>query len=975
MSREVPNPESVFAEIIEIASPEKRAAFLDQACCNDPEFRREMEKLVLDHFRAGQFLESPAAHFVATVEQLSAEGPGTLIGPYKLLEQIGEGGMGLVFMAEQLQPVRRRVALKIIKPGMDTRQVVARFEAERQALALMDHPNIAKVFEAGATASGRPYFVMELVKGVPITEFCDQQRLTTRQRLELFVTICQAIQHAHQKGIIHRDLKPSNVLGMMHDVTPMVKVIDFGIAKATGQQLTDKTMYTGFAQIVGTPQYMSPEQAGQSALDIDTRSDIYSLGVLLYELLTGTTPVERETLRRADFDEVRRIIREDEPPRPSTRLSTLEKGLLSTICERRGAEPRKLSHEVHGELDWIVMKALEKDRNRRYESASALAADVQRYLADEPVQACPPSAAYRLKKFTRRHKGALAAAAAVLAVVAVLTGSIGWVIGDRAVRGAEVESRMAEALEVADAKLRLGNPHDPDLVSATRNAEAQLATGLVGEESRHQVEQVLADLAMLAKLEQIRLGQAKVTENDFDRAGADAAYAQAFRTYGIDVVALAVQDAAAQIRRRTISIHLAAALDNWALAQPKKEAKLLKVAQAADTDPWRYSLRQALASRKERSAALEKLVASAPIEKLAPPTLVFFGYALQTTGATALAVDVLRKAQQLYPGDFWINHDLGVLLAAKIKPPQTDEAIGFYRAALAIRFESPGVYLNLGVALKDKGRLDDAIGCCREAIRLKKDLPVAHNFLGLALLDKGRPDDAIVSFKEAIRLNEDYATAHNNLGVALRHKGRVDDAIVSFREAIRLNEDSAKAHSNLGSALEANGQMHEAIACYRQALRLEPDSPRGSNRLAWFLVSCPDPKVRNPKEAMELAKKAVEMDKKNGEWLNTLGVAYYRNGEWQLAVDSLSEAMTLRKQRGANNKDSLFFLAMAYWQLGDKDRARTCYEKAVQWMTENKLPAYLDLVAELERWRTEAAELLGIKGQNPMPAEALRSRE
>src|SRR5205823_14789667 len=312
------------------------------------------------------------------------EGPGAVIGSYKLLEEIGEGGFGVVFMAEQTRPVRRRVALKVLKPGMDTRQVVARFEAERQALALMDHANIAHVFDGGETESGRPYFVMELVRGVAITEFCDQNQLDVRERLKLFVDVCQAVQHAHQKGVIHRDIKPSNVLVTMHDSKAVVKVIDFGIAKATGQLLTEKTLFTNFAQMIGTPMYMSPEQAQMSGLDVDTRSDIYALGVLLYELLTGTTPFDKERLRTAGYDEIRRIIREEEPARPSTRLSTIGQAATTASANRR-SDPRRLSQLFRGELDWIVMKCLEKDRGRRYETASALAADVEHYLNDEPV--------------------------------------------------------------------------------------------------------------------------------------------------------------------------------------------------------------------------------------------------------------------------------------------------------------------------------------------------------------------------------------------------------------------------------------------------------------------------------------------------------------------------------------------------------------------------------------------------------------
>jgi len=322
--------------------------------------------------------------------------------------------MGVVYMAEQREPVRRKVALKVIKPGMDTRQVVSRFEAERQALALMDHPNIAKVLDGGATESGRPYFVMELVHGIPLTEYCDQNQLTTRQRLELFVQVCQAVQHAHQKEIIHRDIKPSNVMITLHDHLAVPKIIDFGIAKATNQQLTEKTLFTGYGQMMGTPLYMSPEQAQLSGLDVDTRTDIYSLGVLLYELLTGSTPFDSERIREADFDEVRRMIREMEPPRPSARLSTLAAGAAGTISARRKTDPAGLCHSMRGELDWIVMKALEKDRTRRYETASDFAQDIPRYLADEPVQACPPSTAYRLRKFVRRNRPKVLAGATVV---------------------------------------------------------------------------------------------------------------------------------------------------------------------------------------------------------------------------------------------------------------------------------------------------------------------------------------------------------------------------------------------------------------------------------------------------------------------------------------------------------------------------------------------------------------------------------
>jgi serine/threonine protein kinase/dipeptidyl aminopeptidase/acylaminoacyl peptidase len=418
----------VFNEALEKTGQE-RTAFVVAACGDDAELRSQVDALLTAHVEAGEFLASPTgagadAAARAVAEEASndpPEGPGTQIGPYKLLQLIGEGGFGTVYMADQVEPIRRRVALKIIKLGMDTKEVIARFESERQALAMMDHPNIARVLDAGATESGRPYFVMELVKGVPITEYCDANRLSTRERLDLFVDLCKAVHHAHEKGIIHRDIKPSNVMVTLHDGTPVPKVIDFGIAKATNQPLTEKTLFTAYGQFLGTPTYMSPEQAALGGLEIDRRCDVYSLGVLLYELLTGTTPFEHEALRSRAFMEVMRIIREDDPPTPSARLNTLGER-LSAIATSRHVEPNALAKLVRGDLDWIVMRAIEKDRRRRYNSAAEFAADVSRYFNDQPVIARPPSAAYRTRKFARRRKGPLVAVTAVVgAIVLVVT--------------------------------------------------------------------------------------------------------------------------------------------------------------------------------------------------------------------------------------------------------------------------------------------------------------------------------------------------------------------------------------------------------------------------------------------------------------------------------------------------------------------------------------------------------------------------
>jgi serine/threonine protein kinase/WD40 repeat protein len=444
-----PRANDLFLKALEAGSPEERRAYLDGACGGEPSLRAQVEALLAASEQAGNFLQAPAEGLRATAdEQPLDEAPGAVIGPYKLLELIGEGGMGAVWMAEQREPMQRKVALKIIKAGMDTRQVVARFEAERQALALMDHANIAKVLDGGTTAGGRPYFVMELVKGTPITRYCDEHRLTPRERLELFVPVCQAIQHAHQKGIIHRDVKPSNVLVAPYDGRPVPKVIDFGVAKATGQRLTERTLFTGFGAVLGTLEYMSPEQAELNNQDIDTRSDLYSLGVLLYELLTGTTPLPHERLTQAAFTETLRLIREEEPPRPSTRLS--ESGArLPAVAAQRHMEPAGLTRLVRGELDWIVMKALEKDRRRRYETVNGLALDVQHYLADEPVKACPPTVGYRLRKVVRRHRGPLIAAGLVLlALVAGVIGTTwGLVSAERALSELQDQQNKTRAAE------------------------------------------------------------------------------------------------------------------------------------------------------------------------------------------------------------------------------------------------------------------------------------------------------------------------------------------------------------------------------------------------------------------------------------------------------------------------------------------------------------------------------------------------
>jgi eukaryotic-like serine/threonine-protein kinase len=505
--------QSLFEAARELREPAQRCAFLREACGEDSALRIRIEKLLkaseqADKFFAGcapalqrvsdtrQSTETRSTNLASRTIPVAEEKLSSKIGPYKLLQKIGEGGCGVVYMAEQEKAVRRRVALKIIKLGMDTKSVIARFEAERQALAMMDHPNIARVLDAGATETGRPYFVMELVYGVKITEYCDQNRLGTDQRLDLFIRICHAIQHAHQKGIIHRDIKPSNILVTMHDGIPVPKVIDFGIAKATEERLTDKTLFTAYAQFIGTPAYMSPEQVELSGLDVDTRSDIYSLGVLLYELLTGRTPFDAKELLKSGVDEMRRTLREREPYSPSARLHTLAGDELTKTAIQRHVEPPRLLSQLKGDLDWIVMKALEKDRTRRYETANGLAMDIRRHLSNEPVMARPPSRWYRLQKLAQRNRIAFASGTAVAAALLVGTTTSTWLfLQERDARHRAVAAEREQTLLRQEAETARASESELRLEAEMREKITQTAL-LLTQESFEEADKLLAEIPL-----------------------------------------------------------------------------------------------------------------------------------------------------------------------------------------------------------------------------------------------------------------------------------------------------------------------------------------------------------------------------------------------------------------------------------------------------------------------------------------------
>jgi serine/threonine protein kinase/Tfp pilus assembly protein PilF len=801
-----PRANDLFLKARELPAGERRA-FLDRECAGDAELRAEVDGLLDAGDRAGGFLEAPALApepAPAADHPPPAERPGAVVGPYKLLEQAGEGGFAVVFLAEQTQPVRRKVALKVLKPGMDTKQVVARFEAERQALAVMDHPNIARVFDGGVTTSGRPYFVMELVKGVPITQFCDQNHLTPRQRLELFVSVCSAVQHAHQKGIVHRDLKPSNVLVSRHDTTPVVKVIDFGVAKALGQELTDKTLFTGLAQMVGTPLYMSPEQAGMSDLDVDTRSDIYSLGVLLYELLTGSTPFEKERFKRAAYDEIRRIIREEEPPKPSTRLSA-SRDTLPSVAAQRQTEAGKLTRLVRGELDWIVMKALEKDRARRYETANGLAADVQRYLHQEPVQAHPPSAAYRLRKFVRRNKGqVIAAGLVILALVLGLAGTTYGLIRAEARRVEAERARAAEA-ERADGERRATQ----EALAAKDRAERAEAETLASYRAATDdaIEQLIASRPDLGPREQTYLeNTAKRWQALADRAGDDER-ARAIRAEGhFRVGFLWLKLARVDEARRECG---------EALAIYEK---------LADEFPARPEYREMLASsHNHMGILLNELGKQQDVEKQ---------WCLELAIRKKLAEDFpdRPKYRKSLAGS---HNNLGIVLRHLGRQPEAEEqdrmalaiyekladdfpALPEYHAALA-RF-----YTNMGIHLAGAGKRGEAEKQYRRALAIYEKL--ADEF---PTMPPGRQD-----FIKTDYYLHGLATTHNNLGILLHDLGKWVEAEEQYRLALPIHkklavgspavplhrQELARCHIRLVLPLLGLGKPAEAEEQYRLAL-------------------------------------------------------------------------------------------------------------------------------------------------------------
>jgi serine/threonine protein kinase/tetratricopeptide (TPR) repeat protein len=810
-----------------------------------PAYAEELRQL-LPALRALAELERSKAQAADAAAEGVGEPLGTL-GDFRLLREIGKGGMGVVYEAEQVS-LRRRVALKVLPfAGMLDQRQLLRFHNEARAAACLHHPHIVPVYFVGCER-GVHFYAMQLIEGVnladlvrhlrqqdgqeakdtrseplppppprsgegekdrllplpeagrglgggvdeesnattayaaptaparPVAETAPAALLSTvdpSRRREFYRTVArlgveaaEALDHAHQVGVVHRDVKPANLL---IDGTGQVWVTDFGLA-----QFTSEVHLTVSGELVGTLRYMSPEQALAQRVVIDHRTDVHSLGATLYELLT-LQPAFSGNHRQE---------------------------LLRQIAFEEPVAPRRLARQVPVELETVVLKAMAKNPAERYATARALADDLGRFLRDEPVQARRPSLMQRARRWSRKHRtGVTAAAVCLLVFLLTMIGSVGWVMGDRAARRGAAEDKVREAWEEAQPGLRQGNPWDPALISALRRAEAQRDSGLLNPEWRRQVEQLQKDVQMLTDLEAARLERANVRDSGFDGTRSAAQYAQAFKKYGIDMGILKPEEAAALVQASAIREHLVAGLDDWAdgltwqvKKTPQQARQLLAVARQVDADPWRNRLREwVLLSRSRDRKELEQLLRSAPVEELPAATLGLLGHWVAWKDKTLQPeIEFLRRAQRRFPADFWINHDLAFALT-NVQSPRLEEAIGFYRAAVAVRPQSPGAHLNLGTALRKKGDVEGAIAAARKTIQLKEDSPTAHSNLGLALYDQKKLDQAVAAYKQAIQLKPDYAEAYANLGIALRAQQKLAEAVAAYRKAIDLKPDDADA--------------------------------------------------------------------------------------------------------------------------------------------------------------------------------------
>ena len=934
---------------------EQVADWLADACGIDSELRKRVQALLDAHQKAGGFMGTDAEDHSdgsATADDASdnlsatviTDGPktGTTIGPYKLLEQIGEGGMGSVWVATQSKPIKRKVAIKLIKPGMDSRQVLGRFEAERQALAMMDHPNIARVLDGGVTEQGHPYFAMDYVKGVPLTEYCDNAKLSLKERLELFVPICQAVQHAHQKGIIHRDLKPSNILICLYDGKPVPKVIDFGLAKAMHHSLTEQSIYTAHGMMVGTPLYMSPEQAEHNNLDIDTRTDIYALGVILYELLTGTTPLEKAKMKRAAYDEVLRLIKEVEPPKPSTRLSGSES--LPSVAAQRGIEPTQLTRVITGDLDWVVMKALEKERGRRYETANGLAEDIRRHLADEPVSASPPSTSYRMKKFIRRNRAGVIAASAIaitlLLGVMGTTGGMLWALAERrdavAAREAETEAKQQAITNAALAKDEAARATDAE--AKTAETLKQVATERDAKElALREAEQLSEFLTNVfqspdptkdgreIKVVELLDNAANKLETDLadqpkQRAMLQATLAKTYHALGLYDRAIHLQEKVLAFRQQL-----------FGLEQASTRGAMARLA-SYNTFAGRW--RDGLALREELVALCQKHLGPDHPETAGMMNNLANSY--YKVGRTDEALKLREEVAEIltrtlgseHPRTVGAFHNLGISISVA---GRHDEALQLLNDVVAFRTENLGSKHPLTIGTiqsvanthKRARRYLEAIRLYEEILKLRREVlgpehpetVGALHDLAKAYAVIGRKDRALKLREEVVEMwttsigtdNQRTAGARYDLGLSYAATGRYEEALKIFNDVVRFfRENSGPAHRDTRNAMKSlarcyydSGQISEAFEISKELASLHPDAAAVLNSNAWRFVA--DPSVASNDEyvsqSIAWSRRACELKPDDANYLNTLGVALYRAEQWQESIDTLNRAVELGGDR------------------------------------------------------------------------------
>lgn len=927
--------QTIFDAASQMKDAQARAAYLDAACAEKPGLRPRIERLLEASIRADKFLASDPLQLGEISSLSAAENVGDTIDKYKLLEKIGEGGFGVVYMAEQRQPIKRRVALKIIKMGMDTHEVVARFEAERQALALMDHPHIAKVFDAGATATGRPYFVMELVRGIKITEYCDQKNLPTAARLALFMQVCQAVQHAHQKGIIHRDLKPSNILVAENDGMAVPRIIDFGIAKATQIELTEKTVFTRFNQFIGTPAYISPEQAEMTNVDIDTRSDIYSLGVLLYELLTGKTPFDAKELLGAGLDQMRHTIREKEPARPSLCLKTLPELELTTTANRRGLEPSKLISELRGDLDWIVIKCLEKDRARRYETANGLAMDVARHVHNEPVVARPPSALYELQKTIRRHKPTFLAATAVL--IALLLGlSLAFFsfLRERQAR-AIAQNEAAKSRQVARFLEDMLGSVSPDVAAGLDTAllkkildqtGSRISVDLKGQpeveaEIRTRIGWVYQRLEQFGKAEEMYTNALSI----YDAIGKhDLAYATSLEGMGILLQRMGQRTKAEHALREALALRQSLGGETPEMATTYRFLGLVLVGQRRYTDATR-AFEDALRiqgkfpdSRKEMAETLINM----------SDVLNRIGDRAGGEARLKEAIETLKTSGTDQPAYAFALGLLSKYQRREGKLPEAEasarEEVRIYRKLGIADSDGPNM---LAAALQAQNKWEEAETAEIDAVTADKKIDPNRMQVATDLNQVVRCSFAQGKFAEAepwireeleIRKKIQPGTfeifrAENNLGRALAARKRYDDAepllLSGYRGMkTRINKsreiphdaysDISAAWNNILNFYQTLGKPAE-VANWRSDFiswidSLRHRSPTCLNDLAWLLATCSETDLRDGPAAVHFAEIAVAItDRKNADYMNTLAASYAQAGDFAKAVRIQKKAIEL----------------------------------------------------------------------------------